>query len=240
MKVFHIFRNLAKPQTAVAEKESPKKIARPHPKFRNELGDGNFLEDLGATSISGRAVTRRGTENQLTIGSETKFDGTVEILGSKNRIIIGKNCHFRGQILVKGENQTVIFGDHSTSVGLYILCSENCDVSIGKWCMFSRQIEVRTTDAHSVIDRATGKRLNKPGSIDIKDHVWVSLGVMINRGVLIGADNIIAAKSFVNQSVDEEGTVIAGSPAKVVKRGVTWNRSRRDSFNENQLDYWRE
>ena len=97
-------------------------------------------------------------------------------------MVIGENCHFGGKIVVKDHSQTVVFGDHSTSVSVCILCQEGANVRIGRWCMLSRDIEIRTTDAHSVIDRETGKRLNTPASITIGDHVWVGVGAIINKG----------------------------------------------------------
>lgn len=66
--------------------------------------------------------------------------------------------------------------------------------------MFSRKIEVRTTDAHSVIDIETRSRINKAESIHIGDHVWVGLSTIINKGAVIPSDNIIGANSFVNKN----------------------------------------
>lgn len=207
--------------------------------FKNEFTENNIFHDDGAESLGGKIRVRKGEGNKLWIGSGTKFQGSVDISGNNNRVIIGKNCHYRGDIIVKGDNQTVSFGDNSTTVNVYILCQENCDVLIGRWCMFSREIEVRTTDAHSVIDRATGRRLNKPASIVVGDHVWVGVGAIINKGAVIPSDSIVGAMSFVNGRFDEEGVIIAGAPGKVVKRGITWNRSRRTKFTEEDLEYWK-
>lgn len=209
------------------------------PTYRNEITEGNTFQNNGAESIKGRLTVRRGEGNYLSIGKGTKFSGSVEFLGNNNRVVIGENCHYRGDILVKGNNQTVTFGDNSTTVNVYILCQENRDVHIGKWCMFSREIEIRTTDAHSVIDRKTGKRLNMPGSITIGDHVWIGVGSIINKGSVIPSDSIVGAMSFVNGAFDEEGVVLAGTPAKIVKRGITWNRSCRNEFSDEQMDHWK-
>lgn len=54
------------------------------------------------------------------------------------------------------------------------------------------------------------------------------------------SDSIVGAMSFVNRQSDEEGVVLAGSPAKIVKRGITWNRSRRDKFTREQMDHWKD
>jgi acetyltransferase-like isoleucine patch superfamily enzyme len=210
--------------------------------FKIEWSETNSIVDLGAASLKGRVFSKvpASSDNLLQIGKGAKVTGTIEFLGNGNKVIIGDDCHFRGDIIVKGNAQTVSFGDHSTTVGVYILCQENCDVTIGKWCMFSREIEVRTTDAHSVIDRSTGRRLNKDQSIIVGDHVWVGVGAIINKGAVVPSDSIVGAMSFVNSKFDEEGVVLAGSPAKIVKRGITWNRSRRDKFTPEQMDHWKD
>lgn len=208
--------------------------------FLRYVPEGNSFENGGATGLKGYVLIRRGTGNSVTIGRGTRFDGSIEIQGTRNTVVIGENCHFRGKIVVKDHGQTVVFGDHSTSVSVRILCQEGANVSIGRWCMLSRDIEIRTTDAHSVIDRKTGKRLNTPASITIGDHVWVGVGAIINKGVSIASDSIVGAKAFVNSAFDEEGVVIAGMPARIVKRGVTWNRSRRKVFSEAEMNAWRE
>lgn len=207
--------------------------------FKNEFTDNNEFRDMGAAKLSGKIKIRRGAGNILELGRGTIFNGTVEISGDNNRVIIGDNCHFRGDILVKGNNQTVSIGNHSTTVNVYILCQEGRDVTIGKWCMFSREIEIRTTDAHSVIDRETKKRLNTPASVVIGDHVWIGVGAIINKGAVIPSDSIVGAMSFVGGKFDEEGVIIAGAPGKVVKRGITWSRDRRAKFTDEEIDHWK-
>ena len=207
--------------------------------FLLELPEGNRFENKGAEGLKGRVIVKRGTGNTITIGSGTRFDGSIEILGTKNTVVIGDNCHFKGDIVVKDHGQTVTFGDHSTCKSVYILCQEGCNVRIGRWCMLSRDIEIRTTDAHSLIDRQTGKRLNMPASIAIGDHVWVGVGAIINKGSRIASDSVVGAMAFVNSAFDEEGVVIAGVPAKVVRRGVTWNRGRKKAYSPVEMDAWR-
>ncbi|PKA39950.1 hypothetical protein CWR43_30235 [Rhizobium sullae] len=209
------------------------------PSLVSQWDRDNYLGIDATANIRGKIAVRSGDENALVVGEKSKFSGTIVVSGNKNRILIGSNVDFRGDILVKGDGQTVSIGDHSTTVGVYILCQEGCDVSIGRRCMFSREIEVRTTDAHSVIDRSTGNRLNKPASVAIGDHVWVGLGSIINKGSNIPADSIVGARSFVNGTFEEAGVILAGTPARVVKRNITWNRSRKANFTVEEMDSWR-
>ena len=179
--------------------------------------------------------------NKVILGKGVDISGIkIEILGTNSTLVIGDNCRLRGQILIKGKGTNIYIGSETTFVDTYLLASDGCGITIGRWCMFSRKIEVRVTDAHSVVDVSAGKRVNLPGPIVIGDHVWVGVGAIIGKGVTIGSDNIIGANSFVNKSVLESQCIIAGSPAAVVKRGVTWHRSQKDSFSKEELGYWSE
>ncbi|MBB4642378.1 acyltransferase [Rhizorhapis suberifaciens] len=206
-----------------------------------QLGDGNKLirGEFSTIPASVSIQIARGSGNIIDIGEGAKFNGNILIRGDNNKITIGKQCQWKGQIVVKGNGQTVHIGDHSTSRDCYILCQENCNVTIGKWCMFSRQVEVRTTDAHSVIDRQTGERLNGAQSVSIGDHVWIGVGALINKGAFVPSDSIVGAMSFVSRRFDEEGVLIAGVPADIIRRGITWDRSRKKKYKLDQLDHWR-
>jgi acetyltransferase-like isoleucine patch superfamily enzyme len=146
----------------------------------------------------------------------------------------------RGRLLVKGDGQSVKIGKNTTFQSVYILCQESCNVEIGEWCMFSRDIEIRTTDAHSVVDVKTRQRINKPTSVKIGNHVWVGVGSLISKGSQIPNDSIVGAYSFVNKKFTEENVLIAGTPAKIVRHGVTWNRGRKPKFTQAQLEHWKE
>ncbi|MEX1670444.1 DapH/DapD/GlmU-related protein [Zhongshania guokunii] len=62
--------------------------------------------------------------------------------------------------------------------------------------------------------------LHKPlavGDVSIGDDVWVGAGTVIATGVTIGNNSVVGANAFVNADVPSN-CVVAGSPARVVKR----------------------
>lgn len=221
-------------------KSTPVSLSDKHLRCKVLGLQGNEVSAEEAKEVKGSVSFEKGSGNRVVIGAGTKFSGTITFIGSNNLVRIGTDCHFRGKILIKNDGQTVDFGDHSTTVDVYILCQEQCNVTIGRWCMFSRNIEIRTTDAHAVIDRASGNRLNFASSIIIGDHVWVGVGAIINKGAVIPSDSIVGAMSFVNRKFEESGVVLAGAPAKVVKRNITWSSSRKHKFTQEEMDAWRQ
>jgi acetyltransferase-like isoleucine patch superfamily enzyme len=85
---------------------------------------------------------------------------------------------------------------------------------------------MRTGDSHSIIDTKSGKKVNFAKNISIGDHVWVAGHSIILKGVCILDDSIVAAGSVVTKSADEKRVILAGNPARIVKRGITWSGER--------------
>jgi acetyltransferase-like isoleucine patch superfamily enzyme len=172
----------------------------------------------------------RGTNNGIVLGKGARLTGYVEIRGANNRIIFGDGVRFSGKIFVKGNNQTFMIGAGSSLRRAFVVMQENCDITIGEQCLFSRDVEIRTSDAHSLIDAETGRRINPAASVTIGNHVWVGAHVFISKGAAIGSDNVVGAMSFVSGEFPETGVVIAGVPAKIIRRGVNWHVERRSRF----------
>lgn len=201
--------------------------------------DWGTVNRLDARGKMIATVRLRGTGNTIEIDRSSSFTGHILVKGTNNRVLVGKKCRLAGEIIVKGNNQTVTIGDETTFASVYLLCMENKDVTIGRHCMFSRNIEIRTSDAHALIDKRKRTRLNPAASIVIGDHVWVGVGALISKGTIIAADSVVGAASFVNKAFEESNVVIAGTPAKIIRRGVTWNRGRKSRYSREVLDAWR-
>ena len=70
-----------------------------------------------------------------------------------------------------------------------------------------------------VIGRATGRRLDSVGKIDIRDNVFVGYGAILLPGITVGPNAIVAAGAVVNRDV-APGSIVAGVPARPVG---TWD-----------------
>lgn len=120
-------------------------------------------------------------------------------------MIIGKNVQLCGKI--------------------QLACMEGTRIVIGDGCLFSSDITFRTGDSHSIMDWK-GRRTNLSRDIIVGSHVWICHKVIVNKGVKIGNNSVIATGSVVTKSVMEENVIVAGNPAKIVKRNIRWKDSR--------------
>jgi acetyltransferase-like isoleucine patch superfamily enzyme len=106
-----------------------------------------------------------------------------------------------------------------------IVAQEGSAVTVGADCMFAYGCDLRSSDGHSVLDAGTRARLNPPSDLFVEDHVWIGIQCQVLKGVRIGRDSIVAAHSVVTKSIPA-GVIAAGSPARVIREGVTWDRER--------------
>ncbi|RYZ60817.1 MAG: sugar O-acetyltransferase, partial [Proteobacteria bacterium] len=90
-----------------------------------------------------------------------------------------------------------------------------CEVRIGHDCLIAPRVSIFTathpTDAET---RASGVEYGKP--VRIGNRVWIGGHAVINPGVTIGDNVIVAAGAVVTRDVPSN-VVVAGVPAKIVR-----------------------
>ena len=147
----------------------------------------------------------------------------MTLRGEGNRIIIGKNVNLQKiSFEVRGKNNTIEIGDN-TIIGentYFILRGDNHKIIIGKNCMFSRNIKLMASDGHKIY--YNDKLIETNGDIEIGDNIWITDNVTILKNIKIGSGNIIGINSTVTKSFEEENVLIAGNPAKIVKKNISW------------------
>ena len=88
-------------------------------------------------------------------------------------------------------------------------------VTIGDNCMIAPQVGFYTaTHPLDPVQRATGIEFAKP--ITIGDNCWIGGMAVINPGVTLG-DNVVVASGAVVTKSFGDNVVIGGNPAKVIK-----------------------
>lgn len=157
-------------------------------------------------------------------------DSNICINGCNNKLIIKKTCHIYDGLNIHMENKCdnrLIFIDEncSSNKGCHISCVGNGkQIKIGKDCMFGTTICIRTTDFHKVYDLEADKLLNEDRDVIIGNHVWTGNNVFICRGAVVPDGCVVGLKAFVNKEFKEENCILAGCPAKIVRKHIRWER----------------
>jgi acetyltransferase-like isoleucine patch superfamily enzyme len=199
-------------------------------------GRRNIFEHRGTSIFMNCKVDVVGNGNHVTIAEYCSFNNvTFLIRGDNNRIHISEGVRFKygGSLHIEDQNCLIQIGGYSTFEQAHIAVTEpGSQVLIGEDCMFAYDIDLRTGDSHSIIDTNTNERINYAKNISIEDHVWVGPHCSILKGVTIGKDSVVATRSVLTKSFLQEGVIIGGSPARILKENITWDRRR--IFTNNQ------
>lgn len=105
---------------------------------------------------------------------------------------------------------------------------KNCFISCTKQIVFGNDIlmgwncSVRDSDGHTVLYNGEPQEALKP--VHIGSHVWLAAESHVLKGVTILDNSVVAYRSLVVSSFDKEGILIGGSPAKMIKESVSWER----------------
>ena len=120
-------------------------------------------------------------------------------------------------------------------IGDYCLFSPGVRVSaatkvkIGNSCMFANSAYISDSDWHGIYDRALPVGQSK--EVVLEDNVWIGDGAIVSKGVTIGKNSIVGARTVVIKDVPAN-VVVAGNPAKIVKELDSEEKivSRADMF----------
>jgi len=140
-----------------------------------------------------------------------RIDGKIKFSGD---ISIGRGCR-----IFVGKNAVVRFG-HGTYINFFTNIIINHRLDIGENCAISWYCQFLDDDFHHM--EYEGKVETGANSIRIGDRVWIGANVAIFKGVTIPNGCVVAANSIVRRRFEEENALIAGSPAKIIKRNISW------------------
>ena len=162
------------------------------------------------------------------IGSNTSLKACRFVFKGRNsKIVIGDNVRLAGVTFwFEDDGNEIIIGDNTTMEGNNQLAAcEGTKIRIGQDCMFARNVNLRTTDSHSIVDGEC-KRLNPAKDIVIGNHVWIGTDVLVLKGACIPDNCVVSAKALVAAREYEKNSIIGGVPARQIKRNVNWLRER--------------
>lgn len=130
-------------------------------------------------------------------GEDLEVFGDVTI-NSGNRIDIGSKCKLNDQVYLNGRSGIKIGDDVTISYGAKIIST---GYDLEEWFV--------TGEKKHFVD--------KP--ILVGNHCWIGAGAIILPGVTISGEYVVvAAGAVVTKDITESKVVVAGNPAKIIKR----------------------
>lgn len=198
-----------------------------NPKNRDKGTKNNTIK-LGAVFRNNSCFKIEGTGNTIIVEDFSRLiDTNIYIHGNNNRIHIGKRCYLKeAEFYIENAGNEIVIGDHTSVNGKTQFATiEGTRIMVGEDCMFSQDINVRTGDAHSIVD-SKNKRLNYSKDITIGNHCWIGMRSIIMKGAVIKENSVIGAGAIVTKAFEKGNCVITGTPGKIIQDNIDWLRER--------------
>lgn len=190
-------------------------------KVFDDLGDENFV----CNNIGNRLTVNfapGSTGNVVYVGAISKRPLQVNVSGSNNVVIVGSGNRFGINVRIQGDNALYFSGNGAAATTVSALVSDGRSVVVGDGCFLAGGVQLRTTDAHAVLDLGSGKQINPPQSVLLGAYVWMAMGSSVLKGRRIGRGSVIGAGAVVTKDIPPFSLVV-GSPGKVVRENVGWS-----------------
>ena len=188
---------------------------------------GNRLQ--GTPFLSHCKILLTGKNNTIIFGTMSRLTRcTIHIFGNNNRVIIGDDCILHaGDFWIEDDGNCISVGNGTSISGsTHLAATEGTNILIGRDCMFSSEIAVRTGDSHSIIEAVSNIRINHASDVTIGDHVWIGNRAILLKGSSVPDNSVVATGAIVTKKHDGANVILAGSPAKVVRENIDWLRAR--------------
>lgn len=171
-----------------------------------------------------------GNDNYILVGENCNLRKvSFFIRGNGNRIVIGDHCSaYAVQFHIEQDGNEINIGNGTTLHGrdnhaIHMAADEGSKILIGKDCMLSHGIQIRSTDSHSIVNM-NGDRINPAQNVVIGDHCWIGLQSIILKGTVLGHHCVVGAGAVCSKKYDECNCVLVGNPAKISKGNIDWDR----------------
>ena len=160
------------------------------------------------------------------VGDGFQMEQLPYIHGS-GRIVLGDNVVFGGMPAFvfgnRGEQTPQIAIGNGTFIGHHVSFSCMASIRVGDHVLVAAGVQVSDYDGHPV--DAQRRRAGEPTPpegvrpVVIEDDAWIGANALILKGVTVGARSVVGAGAVVTRDVPPD-TVVAGNPARVVKKLV--------------------
>lgn len=189
----------------------------------NSLG-----EKKEVSYIEGLTVEWMGENSIIEIGANPipKFENTIITCKNNNKIKIKSSIYHIKNLNVRkiSDNCSLKIGEHFSCEEVNIFQDEsNLSIDIGNDCMFSWNVILRATDSHTIYDE-NDTVINSGDKIVIGNHVWLGQNTTILKSAAIANNSIVGSGTVVTNKFNEPSVIIAGNPAKIIKKGIKWSR----------------
>jgi galactoside O-acetyltransferase len=123
------------------------------------------------------------------------------------------------QLYAGGDGSELIILGDNVNLNSNVMINADCGgrIEIGNNCIIGPNVVFRASN-HIFSNREIPIRDqgHKPGTIIVKENVWIGANAVVLPDVTIGRGAVVAAGAVVTTNVDDH-TIVAGVPAKTIR-----------------------
>jgi hypothetical protein len=196
-------------------------------------GDGDLtLVVTSATRRLGQVrVQVGGRDNVLffdNLAAGGNLHANIRVLGSDSLLFfneIGDAYVSLPEVFLRSSGQLLFWGTGASAVGCMMeIEGAGHSMVIGDDALISGGVWIRNHDMHTIHDLRTGRKINQaPADTVLERHVWLGQDAMLLNVPRVGMGSIVGARSLVKGYVPPR-VIVAGTPARVIREGVSWGR----------------
>lgn len=191
--------------------------------------DENVQFGEGTNFVGNKAVVKVAPGGVFRCGKNCKFHHSEIRVERGATVILGDDCTVRGEIVAHHKGSTIRIGDRLViNTTIRMRCGEGATIEIGNDCLFANPV-IYSSDYHGIYDVTTKRRVNHARDIKIHDRVWLAYNAVVLKGAEIGPDTVVGAGAVVSGRMPG-GSIVAGSPAKVIRQGIRWSRDPHEEM----------
>ena len=156
------------------------------------------------------------------------FHASIRVAGDESIVLfggIGDAYVALPDVFLRSDRQFLFWGTGSSAVGCNLeIEGDGHGMVVGDDALIAGGVWLRNYDMHAMHDLRTGMRLNRrPQDTVLERHVWLGQDALLLCCERVGMGSIIGARSLVKGVVPPH-VVVAGSPGRVIRDGVSWGR----------------
>lgn len=193
------------------------------------LGEEACVHVGTGVQITRTTVMIRGERSIVCIEDGVVMHGCRVVLKGDDCLVrIGANCVLQDSVhLICEDSRSRVELQPRVQVfhGVAMASTEGAAIRVGEGSMIAPGCSLRSGDSHAVY--AGNTRINPAQDIQLGRSCWLGERAMILKGSVIPDGCIVGAASVVTRQFREPGCIIAGVPARVVKKGVRWSPERK-------------